>query len=801
ATEDIPQGNTTSKDRRRRSWISREAAFVLLMGEKIQNGQIIPLSEVDSIDLKNKTIELLENLNDSVGFQEGWSFYWEWQLRSQELIHYLVAYDLLKGAGIPDAELELSKQKLQLFTGNLYKRSTDFYDNPALAIIPLEFYSYNPNNHAIITCTTLGVAAIVLSDVESSDENYQPINWINAAMWNLDNTLWREEGLIPRVSDVDRIIGYAEGPNYFEYCFRNAMVFIRSMWNFLPDDSRDYTFYDYNAITGITTSNITRSIRNPWYDENYHNLYEWMNRIRMPDGRYPAIHDSSRAFKTMVTALSGMPQYNIPNPNSNYNSVWVRSQYLSTLIDEGTYNEPLFQALPDAGSLVFRSEYNDPDAVYMHLIGKNGIALEGAKNHHQSDATSFQIYFNGEDLALDPGYSGSTFRADVQKSTDHNLILVNGKGPGTPTSEWIDPSNTTYIENYFDMPSLDYGELRSGWEGADITRKSLFVSDQYFILTDVVRANAQNDYTYQLHGYGLESADASSNSGAFQSDFANFKGTYSRNSSSLLAHVTSRGLTTYSAELDSLSLGSNGYQEYSKMLVHEDNSANTEFLSILYPYKNSAVPTISTVLMDGTVNAQAVYTPNSSDIIFIQPNENLVEIPSSNFNFPHDLKGDGNINFVSFDLDDQFQKLFIENGTQLWIGDDELVRADQSLDLVLEKNDLGEIFGYVSESATIEVFSEKSLVFEYGEISNIEYDSTNQLSIITFDAPSYFKLIEGEIVVSTQTLESDEFSVKVFPNPTLENATVRISNSINQIEGEVSLISYDGSVVFRERID
>jgi hypothetical protein len=799
ANSQIPILNSTQTTRRTRAHISREAAFIVLLNRKTENEELVPLTESDSIFYVNRVIDLLENLNDTVGFQDGWNFYWEWQLRSKELIHYLVAYDLLKGAGIADPALQEAKSKLISFTGNLYKRTTDFYPNPLLASVPLEFYSYNPNNHAIITCTTLGVAAIVLSDASSADENFQPINWMNSAMWNLDNALWKAEGLIPRVSESGQLAGYAEGANYFGYCFSNAMIFIRSMWNFLPDDSREYTFYDYNALSG-NISNITREIRNPWYDESYHNLYEWMNRIRMPDGRYPAIHDSSTSFRTMTPALSGNPRFNILNPKSSYNSIWTRSQYISTLVDEGTYDESLFQALPEAGSLVFRSEYNNPEAVYMHLIGKNGIALAGAKAHHQADATSFQLYFNNEDLALDSGYSGSTYRADVEKATDHNLILVNGEGPGVPTSEWVNMDNTVVIENFFDLPNIDYGELRGGWQGANITRKALFLNNEYFILTDFVRSNNSNDYTYQLHGYGLEGQLPESTNGSFTQDFENNRAIYSRNNSNLLAHITSRGNTSYSANVDSLSLAANGFKYYSKMLVHENNVQNTEFLSILFPYKTSVAPIITKIIENGELNAHAIFTNVSKDLIFVQPENIDSEIPSLANNFSANVTSNGNINYLSFDFNDNFKSLFIENGSLLSIGDKEYFKTNDLLDIAFERNSANDIIGYISDEAIVEIYSDSSLVVEYGDISSTEYDPVQKKAIITFNGTTNFKLVNGEIISSLSNPSNDIFSFSLFPNPAQAKTNLRIKNSFGILDGIITLTDPTGKQYYQEKV-
>ncbi|NQV01137.1 MAG: hypothetical protein HQ542_00695, partial [Bacteroidia bacterium] len=388
ANSAIPAGNTTDNERFTRSTIAKEAAFVALMNRKPANGSIIPLTPIEHEQLTAKSEQLLEEINTAVGFQSGWIFYQEWQHRSKELINYLIAYDLLRGQELAVGSLQLAKDSLIEFTAHLYHRAMATY---TILIWQFKFFEYQFNNHSIMTASALGLAAVIFNDHEDPDPDYKPQNWIDAGLWNLDNTLWRENGIYPRCSEPDTVAGYAEGPAYFEYGFENAFPFIRALWNFLPDGTYPMTF-----------NSVLRNIRNPWYDPNYTNLYEWMNLIRMPNGSSPAIHDSPIGFGTSITALSGNHRFNIPNPLYPPTDVMWRTQYIATNVPEGSFPDTLFRALPEAGSLLFRSS-NDPDAVFLHLIGKHGIPLSGAKAHHQGYASSFSLMANGELLAVDPG--------------------------------------------------------------------------------------------------------------------------------------------------------------------------------------------------------------------------------------------------------------------------------------------------------------------------------------------------------------------------------------------------------------
>ena len=431
----IPAGNTEIIDRYTRSLMAKELAFIYLMDRKYASNAIVPLTQTERDTILNRTIYILQNLNNDVDVGSYLTFYNPWQYRSKELIACLIAYDLLRGAGISATQLDAAKTKLVTFAANLYQKAMATYAFP----LNLKFFTYQINNHNIMTASALGLAAIMFNDYSSSNVNYQPQNWINAGLYNLDNTLWMENGTYPRVSEPDTLAGYAEGPHYFRYGFENAFPFIRAMYNVLPDGYYSATF-----------NSTTRNIRHQWYDPRYDRLYDWMKKIRMPDGSCPPIHDSYFEFGTLITALSGKARFNLPNPGFTADDPMYRTQFLATNTPAGVFTDSTFQPLPAAGSLVFRSSW-DSAAVYMHFIGKHGIPLTGAKSHHQGDASSFTFAAYGELMAVDPGYPGSSQAALENKAIDHSLILVNGSGPLPPSGETVSTStNTAYIENYFD---------------------------------------------------------------------------------------------------------------------------------------------------------------------------------------------------------------------------------------------------------------------------------------------------------------------------------------------------------------
>ena len=753
ASSELPSGNSSDFDRRKRAEIAREAAFVLLMDIKFDT-QSQRLDSLERKTLIDKCMLVFETINDTVEVLPGWTFYNPWQNRTKELLHLLISYDLLHAID-EELNLEVAKNNLQAFVANLFARTRDTYPSP-LGLTPLEFFSFNLNNHGIMTSSVLGLAAIVLAECESPDENAQPAMWMQAGMWNLDNTLWKGDQILKRVSEPDRMAGYAEGPNYFDYGFENAFPFIRAMWNFLPDQSFRYTYYEYNLVTGVKTDR-EREIRNPWYAPEYLRLYEWMMRIRMPDGRSPAIHDSYLGLATGSIALSGNPRFHIPAEKIRYTSPWLRSQYLSTLIDTAAYEEALFQALPSSGDLVFRSSYNDPNSVYMHVIGKNGIPLEGAKAHHQADASSFQLYFNGEDMVYDAGYPGADQRNRINQAKNHNLILVNGEGPSPPNGEFVDSENAVTISQYFDLPTVDFGKLECDYLGATIQRRFFFIEDQYFLIHDAIQSASANDYSYQLHGHGLEGGNANSPEGNLTA-LGEGESLYSLFENKLYSKTISNKNVTYQTRLDSAAVQYHQYQKHhvfeAKVLAEE----NASFISLLFPFSDSVNFEQSDV--ESVFGSSQHFTFQS--FLFSQEAGQDIEIEITHTHY-NQIKSNGTLHLVLLDSAD-WKMAYIENGDYLRLDDELIFQMNPTLNLAIEKLGSNHYTGKVEAAGMLHIKSDSLLYSESENIDSISFDENQGICSIRFIKAGEFNLIVDK-TNSRLDLNENLYQVKIAPNP------------------------------------
>ncbi len=801
AIQTPPDENLTNSDRLSRALIAREAAFIYLINRKVENGVLVTLSPLERQEFADKVILLLAAINTEVEVITGFSFYFNWQFRTNELSHYLVAYDLLRGADVSAEVLSTAAEKLQVFAGTFYDKTLQLYPFPNIPTFKLEFYSYNPNNHGIMYSSTLGLAAIVLGDLTSDDPIYQPISWINAGMWSLDHSLWEAEGAIPRVSERGVLAGYAESPNYFGYGFKNVFPFLRAMWNFLPDDTYDYTFRVYpNPIIGDgNPQTITKSIRHPWYDPDYYSLYEWIKRIRMPNAKLPAIHDSGINYSTTLPSLSGQSQFHLPHIGNGFTNAWVRTQYLCTPVEPGSYDIPLFQAMPESGDLIFRNTYDNPTGTYLHFIGKNGIALYGAKGHHQADATSYQLFYNNENMLLDPGYPGAPNRLSVASAASHNLVLVNGEGPGQVTGEFVNQNNEVFIENYFDRPALDYGELRGGWQGAGIVRKTMFVHNRFFVISDFLRSSSSNTYTFQVHGNGLAEGNSNGVEGNFTSNFPENKYNYTRGGSTNLVSLTTArgGIDDFSTQIDSAV--ASGFLYHTKVLASKNNVDNTEFLTIHFPFSGQEEPIISEVPnLNNLVSAVHIEDEFFNNLVFTNAADYNAEVLFPTITVS--AQANGHLNMISIDPSNEFKMGFVENGDSLLINSNPVFISENKGDIYIEKIAADTFVGYVGEEGTVRFYNSVQLVPMDGAVETFLFNEEEGFTSITFSDKGNFTLVADSLFTGLTTVDFLE-DISVAPNPSagvfylnmeasfLSDASYTITNTNGQLVRQHTVIS------------
>ncbi len=698
----VPADNTTSNGRRARATLAKNAVFVLLVDRGPAGPFFTTLSPGDRASLVATVERIFTECNTSVNAITiaDPSAYDDWQWRTKDMIDLLAAYDMAQTAGISRTVLDTARRRLQQYAGNLYRESTR-------SILGFTFFGLVKNNHALMTAGALGVAAVTLNDATSTDEAEQPERWIAAALWNMDNVLWRDGG---RQSNPDSLAGYAEGPHYFRYAFLNLLPLIRSLRHFLPDTTLALTF-----------NGTTRQIRHPWYDPSFTLLYEWASRIRTPDGLQPPIDDSFTGEAFPELALAGNPRYNtaIAGGDSKLaaqlnSTVDMRANYLACGTDSEQWNDSAMQALPAAGDLVFRSSWG-PNAAYMHITAEHGNARTAGAGHNQADETSFMIQLGNQALALDPGYLKYDRRAEVGNAANHNMILVDGSGPaiGTPG---IPGGADAYISNAVDFASLDYALATTAYSGASFARHAFFIDNRYFVLADLVTATAPHRYTWQLHGNGISGGDTIN--GRCTAALDHGAATWSRGNATLLAQVTSRaGAARFDTVAGRHELTYDSAAPHTALTVETSGRSASEFVAVLAPA--TAGDALPDIVSRPTPEAAVISTDNGFNLFIAQADTADIQIPDTISHIAGKIYTDAAVTYLGRDTTGNVLRATIVDGTHVAAMGYGTILTTERGTLVLEDDGTRFIRGYYSRAGQIIV---PSMRF----ITNVQGDAVEQ---------------------------------------------------------------------------
>lgn len=629
AQSPIPSDNASSSVRRVRAGLAKNIAFVLLLDRMPSGSGFQPVTPALHATLAGRALQLLNELKVDVPplSVATPTAYDDWQWRSKELIDMLCAYDLLMGTSVPRSLLATAQIRLQEFAANLHHESTK-------SILGLTFFGVVKNNHALMTAGALGTAAVVLNNATSSNPDAHPIAWISTALWNSDNVLWRD---MARQSEPGVVAGYAEGPHYFRYAFLNLLPFFRALGNFLPDTTLDASF-----------NGIHRSIRHPFHDIDYDQLYRWAASIRLPDGTLPPLDDTFIDDGFPELAIAGKPEFVWPITGgvarlaAQLNStVDMRANFIAAGIEPSQPTLPPMVALPESGNLVLRSGW-DSAATYLHISAEHGRAMTSGAGHNQADDGSFMLFSHGEHLALDPGYLKYDRRGEVGNAANHNMILVDGRGPAIG-SPGLPGGANSYLRQAASLPGLMYGLVETAYEGATIQRHAFLLGGGYVLLADAVSSATPHRFTWQLHGNGLMGGDNAT--GLFTEDFGNNMGRWQKNGVELLAYVTGRGdSVTLQSSVGVHELRYDSAAHHTVMLATSKQTISTEFLAACIPQKVSAPNLVfaSEATPDG-VTVLKVAAGSQRDLLLTAPDTTYREYPASLTELPSPIRCDATV--------------------------------------------------------------------------------------------------------------------------------------------------------------
>jgi len=511
--------------------IAKAAAFVYAMNRKPAESEgtwsVVEMAGEERAEYGARTEELLHAMWTHSRMENFFSAGLDIHT-AEELTLWATAYDTLKGAGYPFADEAGA-------IANVVALASDFFGDYTYRH-KSQMAAYN-ENHMSKSASALGLAAIALNGYpgylpEEDPEGFaKPENWIDFAVNKTD--------FIVLDALVSREGSFSEAAVYYGYTAVNHLPFMRALHRYAGPEGWTVNGFAYGDL-------LMR--------EENRRIHDWLVRIRLPDGAFPPFDDCTPKGQYAFGAVGDLPNGGL------YRWAWEHQPTyafaggsvdlsIETIVAYDDAVEavppdalgwPPNQFLIDGGQAVFRSSWG-PEAVYMLVAAEHGKAagwalrrdgepIDGAGGHDHNDPCALHLYAYGQPLLLDAGYLGWDNHNKVNNPKNHNLLLVDGKGPSKPelivptlvTDEngdivvkegeeggWVPgPDGEAFLNDFFDMDGLAYARIDTHYgdeaPATAISRHALFVRGRYFIVFDEAHGEdgAAHDFTIQWQGNG-----------------------------------------------------------------------------------------------------------------------------------------------------------------------------------------------------------------------------------------------------------------------------------------------------------
>jgi hypothetical protein len=415
------------------------------------------------------------------------------------------------------------------------------------------WYVFHFNNHQTRHYSGLAIIAFALADARYSEP--YPSQWYYgfAKEW------------------VERTYNYqttadgawAEGHNYFSYSAALHLPYFFAAKKFLG--------IDYFARDDVRKS------------------HEWSVLSRMPNGLRPNFDDA--ALSVYPTHLLTSAYKDAGIYKWDWDNLAMRNWAGGSAVDSICWYDDSVKAAPpingpclffeDGGDAIFRSDWSK-DAVYLNARAEHGKARTNGAGHEHPDETSFILHAYGHLLALDSGYIYWEKRHKVYAADNHNLILVDGKGPRTSEFDGAmkQVGSDAFLKSPLVKDKVAYCEVHTSYCGVSVKRGITFVDSRFFIILDEVTSPDEHKYKWLLHGNG-----GGDTGGEFEMTATGAR--WEIGSAALQTFVFSTAPSIkYKHKLDTHSFNY-GEEKRHEVLIAEVKGANVRFISVMWPGKST----------------------------------------------------------------------------------------------------------------------------------------------------------------------------------------------------------------------
>ena len=456
-------------------------------GQVAENAAFLALLEADQAMLDKAVSAVTEGYRDPGAADLAMDSDYD-LLGAEALASYCQAWDWLAGNPM------IGEPELIAVRESIVTRIDDFrrlvQEGP---LLPMMLFARN--NHVIKVLSSLGLCAMALNDRREAARDMS--HSLTGIQW-----VFVENQLTPDG-------GHAEGCHYLTYGSDTYLPFFFGLHRWadgksIPARVVGETQPDNPAagqiieVQDFATSPAVRA------------AYRLSLETVTPDGLCPSVDDSNGAAQhgAILATMLG---------DDDFLWQWHRDAagldsaplHALSLVAFNGLAPPLQPEAPldftryGAGISILRTSW-EPDALYILLCGEHGPVRVNGLGHEHPDELAFIAWAHGKPLIIDPGYINYENHSLVFRPTDHNTILVDGKGSrfDSMSEMGLNVGNDAFLSCPGYQGDLTWTAVSTAYEGVDFHRQILRVRSDYLVVHDVIRASQEHAYTLLLNGKG-----------------------------------------------------------------------------------------------------------------------------------------------------------------------------------------------------------------------------------------------------------------------------------------------------------
>ena len=325
--------------------------------------------------------------------------------------------------------------------------------------------SYNKlSNWGIIANHGLFEASVILPESE------QTMRWRSEALRRLDEEL--------RMQVYDDGVHWEQSAMYHNevlQCFQDVLILSRHCGIELPEgmEERIYKLAYASAI------------------------------MQKPNGSEPMSGDSDDIDQRDLTEKSAWlfssPLFrSLGEDHMTFDALWDTGLDAALEYEaiKGEKPSDLVFSFPDSGRAVYRNDRT-------YLLFKNGTLGAG---HGHADQTHFDLFYNGEDILVDPGrftYVDKAERYEFKDSYAHNVITIDGENSYKASDSWAySKMSRAYgfsVKEKDGSAFIAGGHLGYYGRGVFISRKIIVLSDTLIAIADEFYSDGKHEAALNLH--------------------------------------------------------------------------------------------------------------------------------------------------------------------------------------------------------------------------------------------------------------------------------------------------------------